>query len=62
MALRRRTIYLLRDISTPDDALEPRKNPTKVALRTDIGLEGSFYFSFQPPSPPPWIEFIEPLV
>lgn len=62
MTLRRQTIYLLRDVSTPDDALEPGKSPTKVALRADVELEGMFYYSFRPPSPPPWIGFVRPLV
>jgi uncharacterized protein (TIGR04141 family) len=62
MALRRQTIYLLRDVSEPDDALESRKQVSKVALSTDSRLDGMFYYSFRPPSPPPWIGFVAPLV
>lgn len=62
MSTSRLTIYLLRDVSTPDEAIDPDKSPNKLALDPGSGLDGAFFYSSRPASQPAWVSFIRPVV
>lgn len=62
MGTRRLTIYLLRNVSQPDDAIAPDKSPQSQTLDASSGVEGKFYFSSRRADPPPWVSFVEPIL
>ena len=62
MATNRLTIYLLRDVVEFDDALEPTKPFQTLALNPASGLEGAFYYSSPPATPPAWAFYVQPVL
>lgn len=58
MALNRLTVFLLKDVEEFSDALADEKDPDRVELDQESGLEGEFWWSARAPSAPPWVEFI----
>ena len=56
------TIYMLRDIVHPDDAIAPGKSPKIANLDPASNLEGSFYFSSRPATPPAWAAYVNPIL
>ena len=62
MSLKRLTILLLRDVSSPDEAIRSDKNPTSVALDPASGLTGRFYYQSSHSNPPSWVGQIDPIL
>lgn len=59
MTIRRLTIYLLRDVHGPDDALAADKPHTRIEIPDRFGISGAFYYTSKPPTPPPWLPFVQ---
>lgn len=62
MASRRLTVYLLRDVSEPGEAIDAEKTPSSVALDATSGVDGIFYYQSRPSTPPSWVSFVRPLL
>ncbi len=62
MASSRLTIYLLRNVIEPADALNPDKSPSPIELSAGAGIEGVFYYEARPASPPAWLSYVQPLL
>lgn len=62
MPSNRLTIYLLRDVSEPADALNPDKSPTRIELSDGAQAEGAFYYEARRASAPAWLSFLQPLL
>jgi uncharacterized protein (TIGR04141 family) len=62
MASKRLTIYHLRNVAQPSDALAPDKQATARPLDPASGLDGVFYYTTRPATPPPWLSFVAPLL
>lgn len=62
MPLKRLTVFLLRDISSPGDAIRADKHPVSVALDPGSGLTGQFYYQTSSSRPPSWVAQINPIL
>lgn len=62
MGTSRLTIYLLRNVVAPKDAIDPDKSPTEVPLDPSGGLDGMFYYSSRQAGAPAWVSFVQPLL
>ncbi len=62
MARQRLTLYLLQDVERPADALDADQAPSVVALAPASGLDGTFYWTFRPPTPPAWVSYMSPVL
>lgn len=60
MSLNRLTVFLLRDISAPDEAIRVDKQPTSIAVKQGSGLEGRFYYQDSHANPPAWVKELGP--
>jgi len=63
VATQRLTIFLLRDVKTADDAIEP--GLLKALQRRSLGsssLDGAFYSSISHVNRPSWASYVDPLV
>lgn len=58
MALNRLTIFLMKDVEEFSDALNDEKEPFRIVLDQESGLQGEFWWSARTPSAPPWVEFV----
>jgi uncharacterized protein (TIGR04141 family) len=58
----RLTIYLLRNIAGPDEAIAADKANTKLAIETNPDISGTFYYTSRPPTPPAWMSFVREVV
>lgn len=56
------TIYLLRNVTHPDESIAPDKHPKSQSLDPSSGVEGNFYFSSRPADPPAWVSFVQPIL
>jgi len=62
MPTTRLTIYLLRDVATPADAISADKSPKQAALDPASGLEGEFFYAPRAAVQPSWVGFVQPVV
>ena len=62
MATRRLTVYLLRDLVRPSDAIASDKRPDSAPLDQDSGLDGTFFITARRASSPSWVSLVSPVV
>jgi len=62
MPTTRLTIYLLRDVATPGDAIAADKSPKQAALDPASGLAGEFFYAPRAAVQPSWVGFVQPVV
>jgi uncharacterized protein (TIGR04141 family) len=55
----RLTIFLLQNISGPEQAIAKGKSPTAVPLDANSGVSGTFFYLSKPPSPPGWMPYVK---
>ncbi|MCK6081771.1 TIGR04141 family sporadically distributed protein [Microbacterium sp. EYE_5] len=48
-------MFLLRDVSDPDDAIRPAKSPDSMLLDATSGLDGRFYYQRSHQNAPSWV-------
>lgn len=60
VASTRLTIYLLRGVNDPIEALNSEKHPTAMALAN--GAEGTFFYEARPARAPSWVGYVQPLL
>ena len=62
MAARQRlTIFLLHDVEDFADALDEGANQS-VDLQDVTGIDGRFFWRSRPASPPPWVDYLRPVL
>ena len=64
MPTQRLTIFLLQDVRSVTDALSEDlpKSVTSQSLTVGSGLSGAFYSSANPPTPPSWAKYLDPVL
>lgn len=58
----RLTIYLLKDVNDPAEAIASDKKPNSIHLDPTSGIVGIFYFDSRPALTPSWVSFVGPLL
>lgn len=58
----RLTIYLLRDVAAPRDALDLAKSVSSIPLDAGAEVDGVFYYQSRPRTTPGWVGFVRPLL
>lgn len=62
MATRQRlTVFLLDDVDSFDDALDDA-DTNHVEVRPAAGIDGAFYWTSRPATPPPWVGYLSPVL
>ncbi|TFD59582.1 DUF6119 family protein [Cryobacterium sp. Hh38] len=62
VATSRLTIYLLRDVQEPDDAIGSGKSPSIAPLDPASNISGKFYFTSRPATAPAWATYVNPIL
>lgn len=63
MRTTRLTIYLLRNVSEPAEAIDPEKTPNSIPLDANSNFgAGNFYYESRPATTPAWVAFVSPLL
>ncbi len=60
LSLKRLTVFLLRDVSTAEDALRADRTPTPVELDPASGLTGRFFYETSNTRTPSWVAAVNP--
>ena len=62
MTIKRLTVFLLRDVSSPDDAIRQDKHPTAISVDPSSGLVGCFFYENSHSKPPSWVAEVSPVL